>query len=252
MKIQIFNGCMAFLLGIFMLQLGFSTSVRAQNSYSIELTFVDHLKAGLIEQDVFVQKNEGPKNVFRVLPEEREQYLDHDLYTTKLSHHHNPFDKKLIGPYKRGKSIGITLRDWLKAKGTATCSCEGGWGKVEASFENLMPNAVYTMWHAFMAKDNKQDFIGTFDLPVGLRNGDQSVFKTNDQGYAQLELHFPKCLQLTDTQLMSMLAIAWHSDHQTYGISPGPFGQVSHIQLFAAFPDVDNLITPGEASTGKE
>ena len=146
-----------------------TTAVFAQNTYSIELTFVDHLKAGLIEQDVFVKKNEGPKNVFRVLPEEREEYVDAPLYTSKLSQYHNPFDKKLVGPYKRGKSIGITLGDWLKAKGTAQCSCEGGWGKVEASFENLIPNAIYTMWHAFMAKDNKEDFIGTFDLPVGKR-----------------------------------------------------------------------------------
>lgn len=252
MKMYLLNRCLAYLLGIFIVNVILSVSLLAQKSYTVELTFVDHLKAGLIEQDVFVQKNEGPKNVFRVLPEEREQYLNHTLYTSKLPHHHNPFDKKLVGPYRRGKKIGISLRDWLKAKGTAECSCEGGWGTVKANFENLMPNAVYTLWHAFMAKDNKKHFIGTFDLPVGLRNGSQSIFKTNDQGNARLELTFPNCLQLTDSQLMSMLAVAWHSDEKTYGETPGPFGQVTHIQLFAVFPDQDNLIKQGSNPTGKE
>lgn len=213
---------------------------NAQNQYKIELTFVDHLKAGLIEQDVFVTKNSGNK-VFRVLPEEREAYLKAPLYKSKQAHHHDPFDKTKVGPYKKGESLGITLEDWLKAKGTATCSCEGGWGKVSASFENLMPDAKYTLWHAFIAKDNAENFIGSFDLPVGARNGSESVFRTDSNGNASIEVKFEKCLQLTDTQLISMLAIAWHSDNKTYGVYPGPFGQVTHLQLFAMMPDYDEL-----------
>lgn len=219
----------------------FAITGWAQNSYNIEVTFVDHLKAGLIEQDVFVTKDEGPNKVFRVFPEERETYIDAPLYKSKQAHEHNPFDKTHAGPYKKGEDLDITLGDWLEAKGTASCSCEGGWGKISASFEKLMPNAKYTMWHAFLAKNNTDHFIGTFDLPVGARDGSQSVFKTDKNGNAKLEVAFENCLQLTDSQLMSMLAIAWHSDDKTYGVEPGPFGLVTHIQLFAMLPDVDEV-----------
>ena len=215
---------------------------QAQNSYTLELTFVDHLKAGLIEQDVFVTKAEKEHEVYRIFPEERETYLDATLFKSQQPQTHNPFDRTLAGPFTRGESIDVTLRQWLQARGTAKCTCEGGWGKVSASFENLMPNAVYTMWHAFMAKDNVDNFIGTLDLPIGERDGTQSVFRTDASGKAQLDVKFEKCLQLTDSQLVSMLAIAWHSDGKTYGITPGPFGQVTHLQLFALLPDVDDVV----------
>ena len=237
--------------GAFLAAFLFSFTTNAQ---TVELTFVDHLKAGLIEQDVFVVKEGCKHEVARVFPEEREKYLDSEIYASAETQYHNPFNREVAGPYKKGRAIGMTLGDWLKATGTATYTCEGGWSELNASFQNLMPNATYTMWHAFMAKDNADNFIGTFDLPLGERDGSQSVFKTDAEGKAELNVKFETCLQFTDSQLMSMLAIAWHSDDKTYGISPGPFGTVTHVQLFAILPeadDVKNYDSVGQASTGK-
>ncbi|MEO1092267.1 MAG: hypothetical protein AAFX81_16720 [Pseudomonadota bacterium] len=47
---------------------------------------------------------------------------------------------------------------------------------------------------------------------------------------------FKPCLQLFGEQLLSELAIAWHSDGKTHGHEPGEFGTVSHAQLFVVLP----------------
>lgn len=208
---------------------------------TIELTFVDHLQAGLIEQDVFVEKVAGSGLVFRLLPGEKNQYLDAPLYATATAQHHDPFEVKKTGPYLKGAAIGMTLREWLGASGSATYTCQGGWGTLQAEFENLVPNAAYTMWHFFMPAPPTEPFTGTLDLPVGERDGSQSVFTTDEKGKASLDIRFERCLQLGENQLMSGLAIAYHSDQKTYASDPGPFGKVTHVQLFAMLPNIKDL-----------
>nr|WP_299345558.1 hypothetical protein [Allomuricauda sp.] len=207
----------------------------------LELTFVDHLKAGLIEQDVFVEKRKGSNMVYRVLPAEREQYLNSPIYTIKDAEHHDPFDAKKAGPYKKGKSLGMTLADWLKAKGTASYTCEEGWGTFTAEFENLVPNSVYTMWHFFMPAPPTVPFTGTLDVPLGDREGDQSIFKTDSKGNASIKVKFEHCLQMSGDQLMSGMAIALHTDGKTYGPDPGAFGKDTHVQLFAMLPKEEDI-----------
>ena len=208
----------------------------------IQLTFVDHLTAGLIEQDVFVEKTPGSGKVYRILPEEREKYLDAPVYTTAKSHHHDPFDVKKCGPYKKGQALGITMGEWLGGTGTAVYECEAGWGTIKASFEKLVPNATYTMWHFFMPAPPTEPFSGTLDVPMGDRDGTQSIFTTDSKGRAKLDIKFERCLQLSNSQLASGVAIALHSDEKTYGSHPGPFGSVTHVQLFAMLPHVNDHI----------
>ncbi len=206
---------------------------------TIKLTFVDHLKAGLIEQDVYVEKVPGSGKVYRVLPTERDKYLDAPIYKTKEPIHHDPFDQNLAGPYPKGESFGMTLGEWLKAAGTGTYRCEEGWGTFQAEFTHLMPNATYTIWHFFMAAPPTVPFNGTLDLPLGDRDGHQSVFSTDAQGNAVVNVKFERCLQLSDDQLMAGMAIALHSDGKTYGPVPGDFGSLTHVQLFAILPEAD-------------
>ena len=207
----------------------------------IKLTFVDHLQAGLIEQDVYVEKVPGSGKVFRILPSEREKYLDFPVYKTAKPVHHDPFDQANCGPYKKGKALGFTLSQWLGGRGTGTLNCEEGWGTFKAEFENLIPNATYTMWHFFMSAPPTSPFNGTLDVPLGDRDGKQSTFKTDKHGKATLDVRFEQCLQLSNVQLMSGMAIALHSDGKTYGAIPGDFGTVTHVQLFAMLPDVDDV-----------
>ena len=208
---------------------------------TVELTFFDHLKAGLIEQDVFVEKIPGTGLVYRVLPDEREQYLDFPLYGTAIPQRHDPFDKKKVGPYLKGEPIGMTLKEWLGASGKATCTCEGGWTDFTANFDRLMPNSVYTLWHFFMPAPPTEPFTGILDLPLGDRDGSQSVFVTDGQGKAGVKLRFEQCLQLGGDQLMAGLAIAYHSDKMTYGSDPGAFGKLSHVHLFSMMPNEKDL-----------
>ncbi|WP_421895200.1 hypothetical protein [Marinoscillum sp.] len=214
----------------------------------LKLTFTDHLKAGLIEVDAFVEKTTGSNQVYRVLPDEREKYLDAPLFATTVEVHHDPFEPKNAGPYPKGAALGLTLREWLGASGSATYQCEGGWGTFHAEFKNLVPNSVYTMWHFFMPAPPTVPFTGTLDVPMGERDGSQSVFTTDSNGNTSFNIRFEHCLQLGENQLMSGVAIAYHRDMKTYGPLPGEFGKVTHVQLFAMLPNIKSL--PDNSNSG--
>jgi hypothetical protein len=205
----------------------------------IALTFMDHLEAGLIEQDVFVEKPGNAGRVYRVLPAEKVEYLAAPIFATAAPVAHDPFSADAAGAYPKGRALHMTLGQWLGASGSASYTCEGGNGTVKATFAGLVPEATYTMWHFFMPTPPTEPFTGTLDLPVGARDGSQSVFHTNVHGAARFEASFTPCLQLSDEQLAGGLAIAWHSDGTTYGPLPGDFGTASHVQLFAMLPQED-------------
>jgi hypothetical protein len=106
----------------------------------------------------------------------------------------------------------------------------------ERAFTKLVPNAVYTMWYAFVPAPPTKPFTGALDLPLGARDGSQTKFASDAAGNAHFEASFSPCLQPSNDQLMAMLAIAWHSDGKTHGSSGGPFGKTSHGQIFAPLP----------------
>ncbi|MCP4306595.1 MAG: hypothetical protein GY788_17340, partial [bacterium] len=100
----------------------------------------------------------------------------------------------------------------------------------------LMPEGVYTLWHFFMAMPTTDPFIGTFDLPVGARDGSDSVFQADAKGGARFQKTIAPCLQMSGEHLASGLAVAYHSDGSTYGPLPGEFATDTHIQLFMLLP----------------
>lgn len=204
------------------------------------LTFVDHLEAGMIEQDVFVEKAPGSGQVFRVTKKEMAAYLDRPVHASARVVHHAPFNPKRNGPHPKGRSLGMTLKQWLSATGSAEYSCRDGKATLQASFTGLVPKGVYTMWHAMAAKPHMgcaNCAFATLDLPIGAADGSQSPFVARDDGTARFSAGFEPCLQLGRGQVMSMLAIAYHSDGKTYGEQPGGMGKVAHVQLFVPLPD---------------
>lgn len=92
------------------------------------------------------------------------------------------------------------------------------------------------MWHYFIAWPPTDPFIGTYDLPVGARDGSESVFQADGQGQAVVKRTFKPCLQLTGEHLAAGLAIAWHSDGKTYGPLPGKFSTKSHVHMYTDLP----------------
>lgn len=201
---------------------------------SLDLAFVNHLEAELIEQDVFVEREAGSNEVFRVTKAFND--MNARLFKAAVKVPHDPFNEEAIGPHPKGEAIGMTMGEWLKQKGTGTYTCKAGEGTLETSFSGLVPNGVYTMWHSFIALPPTEPFSGTLDLPLGARDGSESVFNADAEGNAMFDRTFKPCLEMSDVWTTSMLALNWHSDGKTYKAHPGKPGKNAHIPLFVMLP----------------
>ena len=199
-----------------------------------DIEFGNHIDLGMSEQDVYVLRDGEDGQVYRVNADDKD--MDQPLFATAEPVAHNPMDPSTDGPWPKGKELGVTLGEWLSAEGSGTYSCTDGNGHIDIAFDGLMPDGVYTMWHFFMAMPHPEPFIGTYDLPLGDRDGSQSVFVADADGKATFERSFAPCLQLGGAHLASGLGVAWHSDGKTYGALPGEFSTISHLQLFTFLP----------------
>lgn len=227
------------------LPVAFMLSGGAANAQQTELTvtgigFVNHVTAGMIEQDAYIEKVPGSGKVFRVTAEEAKKYMDFPAYTTKTTVHHAPFATTGIGPFEKGKALGVTLGQWLAGTGTADYTCKGGTATITASFEKLVPNGTYTVWNFLAGKPHMgcpDCPFATIDFPMGNRDGTQSMFTAGTDGTATYKATFAPCLTLGTDVLFSGVALAYHSDGKTYGKGPGEMGNRTHVQIFAGLPD---------------
>ena len=213
--------------------------VPANAGQSLELAFVTHLDMDLPEQDVYIEREPGSNQVYRVTKGDHD--MNAPLYKTATMTKHDPFDPKAIGPYEKGEALGMTLGQWLKHRGTGVYTVSGGVGSLRLEFTGLVPNGVYTMWHAFIALPPTTPFSGTLDLPLGARDGSESVFTADENGKAVFEHTFSPPLEMSDVWTTSMLAINYHSDGKTYGGLPGDFGLNAHIPLFVMLPKREGI-----------
>jgi hypothetical protein len=205
----------------------------------LDLAFVTHLDANLPEQDVFIEREPGSGQVYRVTKG------DHDLlaplFAAAHTVQHNPFDPKAVGPYPKGAPLGMNLGQWLAQAGGGTYACSDGVGTLDLEFRGLVPNGVYTMWHAFIALPATEPFTGTLDLPLGARDGSESVFAADGNGVARFQHSFSPCLEMSGDWTTSMLALNYHSDGRTYKADPGEFGLHAHVPLFVMLPRADEV-----------
>ncbi len=219
-----------------------ATSIAAASAGEpIEITFVDHVTAGMIEQDVYVERDPGSGQVWRINADEAEAFTGATAYRTAAPQHHSPMDPGNNGPYAAGEPLDFTVGEWLSGTGTANYACDGDTTTFAAVFEDLVPDATYTMWNFFMAMPLTDPF-STYDLPMGARDGSQATFTTDADGNAAYQVAFDGCMQMSGAQLASGLAIAYHSDGKTYGTHPGDTGSNAHIQLFAMLPSQDTVV----------
>ena len=212
---------------------------QADTPVSLDLAFVTHLDMDLPEQDVFIEREPGSGEVWRVTKGDND--MNATLYKTAHMVKHDPFNPDALGPYPKGEPLGATLGEWLRHQGTGSYTCQNGEGILETSFSGMVPNGVYTMWHAFIALPPTTPFSGTLDLPLGARDGSESVFRADAHGNATFERRFTPCLEMSDVWTTSMLAVNYHSDGQTYMADPGEFGIKAHIPLFLMLPNREGL-----------
>ncbi|MEL6482936.1 MAG: hypothetical protein AAFQ75_15925 [Pseudomonadota bacterium] len=201
---------------------------------SFDISFRYHVTDDIAEQDVFVERRAGAGEVWRPGPADRN--FEAPLFASAEPQSHAPFDATATGPFPKGAPLGLTLGEWYGATGEGRYTCENGEGRLSVSFDGLVSEGVYTLWHYFVAWPPTEPFIGTYDLPVGSRDGVQSVFVADAEGRATFDQTFKPCLQLTGEHLAAGLAVNWHSDGQTYGVEPGDFAKNAHIQLYADLP----------------
>lgn len=206
---------------------------------SLELAFVTHLDMELPEQDVFIEREPGSGEVWRVTLGDHD--LDQPLYKSAVPVPYDPFDPAALGPHPRGEPLGLTLGEWLRHTGRGRYTYADGRGRLELSFSGLVPNGVYTLWHAFIALPPTTPFSGTLDLPLGARDGSESVFVADENGRAEFVHEFSPGLQMSDVWTTSMLAINYHSDGKTWGGVPGDFGLNAHVPLFVMLPPRSGL-----------
>ena len=218
-----------------------SAGLAQAEPVKFELQLVDHLRAEMIEQDVYVERTAGSGEVYRVTTEDAAAFNDSPVFTTATEVSHDPMNAAANGPHQKGQALGFTLGEWLNASGTVNYTCEDGTATIEATFDNLVPEGVYTMWSFYLPTPFAEPFT-TYDLPMGSRDGSDSIFIADRQGNARYDVSFEPCLQGGADQLAAGIAIAYHSDGQTYGAVPGEFGNKTHVHLFALLPPQSEIV----------
>ncbi|MEN8375882.1 MAG: hypothetical protein ABFS34_10580 [Gemmatimonadota bacterium] len=208
-------------------------------SAPIALAFMTHLDANMPEQDVFIEREAGSGEVWRVTAGDND--MSAPVYRTAEYVPHDPFNDAAVGPYAMGEPLGFTVGDWLAHSGSGTYECVGGVGHVDMSFTGLVPNGVYTIWHAFMASPPTDPFVQPLELPLGARDGSESVFTADEDGTATVVRDVEPCLEMSDLHTAAVLAINYHSDGLTYGPMPGEFGNRAHIPLFLMLPSREGI-----------
>src|SRR3989344_784161 len=67
--------------------------------------------------------------------------LSKQVYASSGPEKHDPFKtgENPLGPFPKGKSLGLTLQQWLSASGIGIYSVDNGNADLELSLKNLVP-----------------------------------------------------------------------------------------------------------------
>ncbi len=216
----------------------------AGSSQTVNIQFVNHIQAGLPEQDVFVG-GEGlkPGRVVRVDVKDAAfgGNLAKEVFAAGRAVEHDPFKqgKRPLGPFPQGQSLGFILQRWLAATGSGTYRTDGTTAHMMLRFRNLVPRGAYTVWCSRVTFPPSPKVL---DRPCGAADGSQNIFRAGTQGTGFFQLNLDP-LPPSSRETKTVIAIAYHSDGKTYGAHPGAFGLNSHVQLFFALPELATHLT---------
>lgn len=209
----------------------------APKTLQTQLQFVTHVTAGMPEQDVFIVKDGlGDDEVVRATLDEltNETILKQTVYGSAGYVEHDPFGVTAapLGPFPKGESLGFTMEEWLAASGSGTYTIDGGDASLDISFEGLLPNGVYTLWCTRITLPPEPVI---FDIACGEWDGSNNQFVADAAGNGSLTFDMRPLPDIT-AERISLFALAYHSDGQTYGPLPGEFGERTHVQALAFIP----------------
>lgn len=223
------------ILSIFILSIPGLSLVTAQDMDDQNLFFVNHILAGMAEADVYMATDDGM--VMRVPGDAPIASIGQPLYAAAEAQEHDPFalGDNPLGPFEMGAELGITLGDWLKAEGHGSYTLDGDMAQIELTLHNLVPNGVYTAWCSIVTVPPEHTIT---DTACGVGDGSDNMFVADDNGDVAFSVTTPALPPTTDAS-MSMVALAYHSDGNTYGAHPGDFGLNSHVHVFAVIPPME-------------
>jgi hypothetical protein len=199
----------------------------------VEMEFFNEAAWAAPIQDVYVDAD----SVVRPAGEMTVDMLDQPLYSTATA---TPYDIDGVfglvptfdvGPFAKGEPMGVTLGDWLAASGTGTYAIEGDVAMVDLTFEGLIPEGVYTMWCVEIVMPPDVSF---HERPCGALDGSENQVSVDEEGNATFHLEMEAFPPSTESTIYE-IALAYHSDGQTYGESAGEFGHNVHVQLVYDF-----------------
>lgn len=203
--------------------------LAAQDLNSAELVFINHIVGGMPEPDVLIENDMG--EVMRISVEAPISAIGQPVYASTTGADHDMFmlGENPLGPYEMGEPLGFTLGEWLSASGSGTYNVDGDVATVEGSLANLVPNGIYTVWcsRVFVPPN-----FNVVNAPCGADDGSENVVTADDKGNLSFSIE-TFVLDLTSDEGISLIALAYHSDGQTWGFDPGTFGLNSHVQVFA-------------------
>ncbi|MDX1523787.1 MAG: hypothetical protein R3264_19325, partial [Anaerolineae bacterium] len=180
----------------------------------------------------------GADLVQRITTENSDLFLDAPVYGSQEKVEHDPFQlfDNPIGPYAKGADLGFTMEAWLAGTGRGTYTVGSQQAEIDLTFENLVPNGVYTIWCAHIFAPPEFQIV---DEPCGNADGSQNTVVTDGAGNAEFNLTL-KPLPDTSDKVTRVIAAAYHSDGKTYGSYPGDFGLNSHVQILAIIPSPED------------
>jgi hypothetical protein len=121
-----------------------------------------------------------------------------------------------------GESLGITLGQWKKARGTVAFKCVDSKHQATSTLSGLIPSATYSVFAVHTALEGPGRFTPWGD-PAGTTNN----FTASPTGTATSTNTLDGCSSADD------IIIIWHSDGAIHGKSPGNIGVNWHTSLIA-------------------
>jgi hypothetical protein len=152
-----------------------------------------------------------------------------------------------LGPFPKGEDLGFTLGQWIAANGKGTYVEENGNAALNLTLHNLVPNGTYTLWCSRVTMPPNYIEVLT---PIGASDGSENAFIADAGGNGTFNLRFKalpastnvtwkdyvaiyvtKQLPIKTNITWTLIALVYHSDGKTHGMTPGDWGKTAHSQL---------------------
>ena len=187
-------------------------------AYQLHMSFFSHESGlkGVIDPQVFVRKAGVPRAV-------GPQMIPHAAGLSPA-----PQDaaagSSLHGA--TGASLGITLGEWERARGSLRISCANSRSTVHSTLTGLIPRGVYSVFVVHLKVNGPGRF-----TPLGNIAGTDNNFVASPSGTAAPNDTVSGCLTKSDA-----VVVIWHSDGKTHGTTPGMLGVTWHNSVITPVP----------------